>query len=64
MSDSSVILENWEQIKELLVAIEPDLHKNAKGNKAAGVRARKALRELKKHAGDLVKVTLEVEKTE
>jgi hypothetical protein len=39
-----------------------DLHKNASGNKSAGVRARKGLRLLKKHAGELVKESLATDK--
>lgn len=64
MSDSNNILENWEGIKELVNALELDIHKNANGNKSAGVRARRGLRQLKNDAGSLVKLTLNVEKTE
>ena len=58
----NVVLEKWEEIKSLVEALEHDVAKNAKGVAAAGVRARKGLRELKKKAGDLVKVTMEIDK--
>jgi hypothetical protein len=42
-----------------------DLLKNLqKGNKAAGTRARKVLREVKKEAAALVKAMIELEKQE
>jgi len=62
MSDTNQILENWEQLKELVSSLELDLHKNAHGNKSAGVRARRGLRKLKSDAAELVKLTLESEK--
>jgi hypothetical protein len=63
MSDSNSILEEWEGLKELVNSLELDVHKNANGNKSAGVRARRGLRQLKNDAGTLVKLTLAVEKT-
>ena len=59
----SVILEKWNEIKVLVESLELDVHKNAKGNASAGVRARKGLRTLKKEATDLVKMTIEEDKT-
>tara|TARA_Y100001958_G_C21213423_1_gene538931 strand:+ start:782 stop:976 length:195 start_codon:yes stop_codon:yes gene_type:complete len=63
MSDSNTILENWESLKELVASLELDVHKNANGNKSAGVRARRGLRRLKDASAALVKLTLEVEKS-
>tara|TARA_B100000579_G_C22695920_1_gene787387 strand:- start:654 stop:854 length:201 start_codon:yes stop_codon:yes gene_type:complete len=63
MSDSNSILESWESLKELVGTLELDVHKNAHGNKSAGVRARRGLRQLKNEAATLVKMTLEVEKS-
>ena len=63
MSDTNQILENWESLKELVGSLELDVHKNAHGNKSAGVRARRGLRQLKSDAADLVKLTLESEKS-
>ena len=48
----------WEELKELVASLEEDVMKNASGNAAAGTRARKGLRELKKTSTDLVKLTL------
>lgn len=48
----------WEELKTLVASLEEDVTKNAAGNAAAGRRARKGLRELKTHAGNLVKLTL------
>ena len=64
MSDSNTILDNWESLKELVASLELDVHKNAHGNKSAGVRARRGLRRLKDASATLVKLTLEVEKTD
>jgi len=63
MSESTNILESWETLKGLVEELELDVHKNAHGNKSAGVRARKGLRDLKSAAGDLVKLTLEAQKS-
>lgn len=63
-NDSNQILESWEHLKELVTSLELDVHKNAHGNKSAGVRARRGLRQLKNDASTLVKLTLEVEKGE
>lgn len=62
MGDSNNILENWESLKELVAALELDVHKNANGNKSAGVRVRRGLRKLKNDSGALVKMTLVAEK--
>ena len=48
----------WQEIKDLVESLEEDVLKNANGNAAAGTRARKGLRTLKKSAADLVKLTL------
>ena len=48
----------WQEIKELVDSLDTDVMKNASGNAAAGTRARKGLRNLKKNAADLVKLTL------
>ena len=61
MSDNEV-LAKWSEIKTLVESLEHDVAKSAKGVSAAGVRVRKALRDLKSKAGDLVKVTLTLEK--
>jgi hypothetical protein len=59
----SSILEKWQEIKVMVESIDLDVHKNASGNASAGVRARKGLRALKNSASELVKLTIEAEKT-
>jgi len=58
MSQDTKILNKWAAIKTTVVAAEEDVTKNATGNAAAGVRARKTLRTLKQDVSDLVKLTL------
>tara|TARA_Y100001970_G_scaffold170409_1_gene208264 strand:- start:893 stop:1081 length:189 start_codon:yes stop_codon:yes gene_type:complete len=61
MSNSN-LLNSWTELKVLLESLELDIHKNANGNKSAGVRARKGLRLLKSKASDLVKESLQSDK--
>jgi len=56
------VLTQWEQIRALIESIDLDVRKNARGNAAAGGRARKGLRQLKSRASDLVKSTISEEK--
>ena len=60
MSD---ILEKWQEIKVMVESIDLDVNKNAGGNASAGVRARKGLRALKNSASELVKLTIQEEKS-
>ena len=62
MQSKENIQNQYEELKSLLLSIEVDLLKNLSGNKSAGVRARKALREVKKKATDLIKNTIAHEK--
>ena len=59
----SNILDKWAEIKTIIESIDLDINKNASGNASAGVRARKGLRLLKKEAADLVKITVETDKS-
>jgi len=52
------ILEAWGEVKALINEAEVDVLKNANGNSAAGVRARRALRLLKGKTAQLVKLTI------
>ena len=61
MSNSS-LLNSWQELRVLIESLELDIHKNANGNKSAGVRARKGLRLLKQKSADLVKASLESDK--
>lgn len=58
------VLEMWNEVKSLVEALEHDIAKNAKGNSAAGVRARKGLRQLQAKSKELVKLTIELDKSE
>jgi hypothetical protein len=60
---SSSMLNEWTELKVLVESLELDVHKNASGNKSAGVRARKGLRLLKQRAAELVKTSLETSKS-
>ena len=53
------MLETWNELRVLVESLESDIVKNSKGNKSAGVRARKGLRMAKKVAADIVKLSLE-----
>jgi len=57
------IVEKYQILKTLVETMQTDVVKNASGNKSAGVRARKSLRELKKLASELVKESLSSDKT-
>tara|TARA_B100000674_G_C37741396_1_gene869058 strand:- start:562 stop:753 length:192 start_codon:yes stop_codon:yes gene_type:complete len=57
------ILSQYDELKTLVETIQVDVVKNASGNKSAGVRARKGLRELKKIASEIVKKSLSADKT-
>lgn len=57
MSDNE-LQSAWQEFKILVESIEKDIVKNSSGNKSAGVRARKGLRNVKKVAADLVKLSL------
>ena len=64
MQSKEKIQNQYEELKNLLLSIQVDLLKNLNGNKSAGVRARKALREVKKQATDIIKNTIALEKQE
>lgn len=57
------LIDKWEELRTLLDSVELDVKKNAKGNKSAGVRARKGLRMIKQAAGELVKLSKGAEDT-
>ncbi len=59
----SSILDQWNEIKVLVESLDLDVVKNANGNNSAGVRARRGLRLLKNKASDLVKSTIESDKS-
>lgn len=60
-TDNQVIAK-WNELKALIDSHELDVVKNAKGVAAAGVRARKGLRDIKAKAAELVKLTVDLDK--
>jgi hypothetical protein len=62
MQSKENIQNQYAELKNLLLSIEVDLLKNLEGNKSAGVRTRKALREIKKKATEMIKSTIALEK--
>ena len=62
MQSKENIQNQYAELKNLLLSIEVDLLKNLEGNKSAGVRTRKALREVKKKASEIIKNTISLEK--
>jgi hypothetical protein len=55
MSTENEVLALWAELKVVVESLDLDVHKNASGNAAAGVRSRKGLRVLKKKTAELVK---------
>lgn len=62
METESYVRSKWDELKVLVETLELDIQKNARGVAAAGVRARKGLRDLKARAAELVKMTVEHDK--
>jgi len=60
---SETVLAKWNELKALVEALEVDVAKNARGVAAAGVRVRKGLRQVAASSKELVKLTLESDKT-
>jgi len=60
---SETVLVKWNELKSLVEALEVDVAKNARGIAAAGVRVRKGLRQVAASSKELVKITLESDKT-
>ena len=58
------LIDKWEELRTLFESVELDVKKNAKGNKSAGVRARRGLRRIKLTANDLVRLSKTNEATE
>jgi hypothetical protein len=56
------LLDQYENLRTLVESLNRDIIKHSQGNKSAGLRVRKGLRETKKLASDLVRASLEVAK--
>lgn len=63
METDNQVIAKWTEFKNIVEALELDIVKNAKGVAAAGVRARKGLREIKSKAAELVKMTVDLDKS-
>lgn len=57
-------MEAFDNLKRLIADIEDDMAKAQGGNKAAGVRVRKVMQEVKDAAQDIRVKILELNKTE
>ena len=53
------LLDQYETLRTLIESLQKDIVKHSQGNKSAGLRVRKGLRETKKVAADLVRTSLE-----
>lgn len=62
MDTDSEVLKKWEELKSSVEELDFDVQKNCRGVAAAGVRVRKGLRSLKTKAGELVKLTVSIDK--
>jgi hypothetical protein len=51
------LIEKWDELRTLFESVELDVKKSSKGNKSAGVRARRGLRMIKQAANELVKLS-------
>jgi hypothetical protein len=60
---SETVALKWSELKALMETMEKDMSRNAKGNVSAGIRTRKGLRMVKKAANELLKATLEHDKS-
>ena len=67
MSDSEnieeLLLESYEVLRVLVDSLEKDINKSLKGNKSAGVRLRKSLREIVKKTTAMNKTSLQHRKS-
>ena len=52
------LVDQFGELKLLVETLQEDIVKSAGGNKSAGLRVRKGLREAKKLASDIVKLSL------
>ena len=58
LTDPETLIEHYERLRLLVDVMQADVLKSQKGNKAAGTRLRKGLRQVKKFTGDFVKFSL------
>ena len=53
------LYESYEELMTLVESLRTDVVKHSQGNKSAGLRVRRGLRDAKKLASDLVRESLE-----
>ena len=56
------LIESFEELMTLVESLRTDIVKHSQGNKSAGLRVRRGLRDAKKLASELVKDSLELSK--
>lgn len=59
---SQSLVEKFEELLVLVESLRADVVKQSGGNKSAGVRVRRGLRDAKKIVADIVRDSLEVSK--
>jgi hypothetical protein len=57
-------MQEYQQLKTMVLQVEEDLAKAEGGNRAAGTRVRKAMQDIKNMAQEIRKRILEVRSTE
>jgi hypothetical protein len=58
------IMQEYQQLKAMVLQVEEDLAKATGGNRAAGTRVRKAMQDIKNMAQEIRKRILEVRSSE
>ena len=58
LTEPETLVEHYERLRLLVDIMQVDVLKSQKGNKAAGTRLRKGLRQIKKVSGEFVKFSL------
>ena len=56
------LIERFEELLTLVESLRTDVVKHSGGNKSAGLRVRRGLRDAKKLASDLVRESIELNK--
>lgn len=59
---NETLIERFEELLTLVESLRTDVVKHSGGNKSAGLRVRRGLRDAKKIASDLVRESIELNK--
>lgn len=62
MSELQQLVEKFEELLTLVQSLRTDVVKHSAGNKTAGLRVRRGLRDVKKLSADLVRESVELSK--